>query len=496
MEEKLKEIKHFERRSETVTKPVVQGPERSEYVIEDDTPKILEKIDEYTIMQQLIEWGHQGLAEESNLREFSMNVRDGVFRALKDDGRQSNKRLMLEDPWLFEEPNSVAGFNDSNKLYEAQKEIGGLIKRLHILRVADEEKERELKILREADKEKDREIKILQKDNKRLMNAMTEKDAKLGKREKNRVYNEKKYNDLEGSVRKSQERVESQSIKITKMQTETDGLRGNLVEAKNQLKNAREESANAKRKQAAAEKRCEAHKRSLVDAEKTRLDEQAIHASCLQNMEEAHEGIIQRKCDEVEGLRKRIEEKETMDAVKAAADAAEAKGIVKCTVEEIDAWEKEYDEKESAFLRECAYFVPKLTKEAQFAWSFDHNAAYIHLKEIYDKIRTAQQKTDKWCSSMNKGMYFCETAWEKHFVLRLRVNQLYLDTLDVETNLHVFEPSFSEAQIEVAMKITGKCREFYYDLQQKFEDDFSKVDDAKNGGRLIRKLGDFADAAE
>ena len=55
------------------------------------------------------------------------------------------------------------------------------------------------------------------------MNAMTEKDVLLGKREKKRVYNEKKYNDLEGSVRKFQERVESQSIKITKMQTETDG---------------------------------------------------------------------------------------------------------------------------------------------------------------------------------------------------------------------------------------------------------------------------------
>ena len=97
---------------------------------------------------------------------------------------------------------------------------------------------------------------------------------------------------------------------------------------------------------------------------------------------------------------------------------------------------------------------------------------------------------------MNKSIYFCETAWEKHFVLKLRVNQLYLDTLDVETNLQVFDPSFSEAQIEVAMKITEKCRECYYDLQQKLEDDFSKVDDAKNGGRLIRKVGDFADAAE
>ena len=152
-----------------------------------------------------------------------------------------------------------------------------------------------------------------------------------------------------------------------------------------------------------------------MDAEKTRLDDQAIHASCLQNMEEAHEGIIQRKCDEVEGLRKRIEEKETIDAVKAAADAAEAKGIVKYTVEEIDAWEKEYDEKESAFLRECTYFVPKLTKEAQLAWSCDREVAHIHLKEISDKIRTAHQKTDKWCSSMNKSMYFCETAWEKNF---------------------------------------------------------------------------------
>jgi len=68
MEEKLKENEHFKRGSETVTKPVVQGSERSEYVIEDDTPKILEKIDEYTIMQQLIEWGQQGLAEEGNLR--------------------------------------------------------------------------------------------------------------------------------------------------------------------------------------------------------------------------------------------------------------------------------------------------------------------------------------------------------------------------------------------------------------------------------------------
>ena len=177
MEEKLKEIKHFERRSETVTKPVVQGPERSEYVMEGDTEKISEKIDAYTIMQQLIEWGQQGLAEEGNLREFSMNVRDGVFRALKDDGRQSNKRLMLENPWLFEEPNSVAGFNDSNKLYEAQKEIGKLIKKSHdkqeeniMLREVEktvqrraEEAEKQVAKLREDDEKKQHELNVLQK---------------------------------------------------------------------------------------------------------------------------------------------------------------------------------------------------------------------------------------------------------------------------------------------------------------------------------------------
>ena len=81
-------------------------------------------------------------------------------------------------------------------------------------------------------------------------------------------------------------------------------------------------------------------------------------------------------------------------------------------------------------------------------------------------------------------------------MLKLRVNQLYQDAWDVEMNLYVVKPSLSKTQIEMALKITTKCRMFYHELQQKFEDDFSKVDDAKNGGRLIRKVGDFADAAE
>ena len=114
------------------------------------------------------------------------------------------------------------------------------------------------------------------------------------------------------------------------------------------------------------------------------------------------------------------------------------------------------------------------------------------MEEVYNKVRTAHRKTNDWCSSIN----FRETAWEKNFVLKLRVNQLYQDAWDVETNLYVVTPSLSEAQIEMALKITEKCRMFSYERQQKFEDDFSKVDDAKNGGRLIRKVGGFADAAE
>jgi len=99
------------------------------------------------------------------------------MNALKDDGRQSNKRLMLENPWLFEEPNSVARFNDSNKLYEAQKEIGKLIKKSHdkqeeniMLREVEktvqrraEEAEKQVAKLREDDEKKQHELNVLQK---------------------------------------------------------------------------------------------------------------------------------------------------------------------------------------------------------------------------------------------------------------------------------------------------------------------------------------------
>ena len=93
-------------------------------------------------------------------------------------------------------------------------------------------------------------------------------------------------------------------------------------------------------------------------------------------------------------------------------------------------------------------------------------------------------------------MRFGATAREKHFVLKLKVNSSWNDVNKVEINLYGAEPSFSEAQITVLMKIIGKYHSFYYDMLRKFEHDFSKIDDAKNGGGLIRKVGDSADVAE
>ena len=53
-----------------------------------------------------------------------------------------------------------------------------------------------------------------------------------------------------------------------------------------------------------------------------RLDDQAMHASCVKNTEakeEEHKGIIQRKCQEIEALKISIEEKETRAADENAA---------------------------------------------------------------------------------------------------------------------------------------------------------------------------------
>ena len=336
MEEKLKENEHFERRSETVTKPVVQGSERSEYVIEDDTPKILEKIDEYTIMQQLIEWGQQGLAEEGNLREFSMNVRDGVFRALKDDGRQSNKRLMLENPWLFEEPNSVAGFNDSNKLYEVQKEIGKLIKKSHdkqeeniMLREVEktvqrraEEAEKQVAKLREDDEKKQHELNVLQNEIKNLRSVISKKGEKIMKLEKHNA------KILEENVASR----EAQRVALRRAQAKRDATskkqsakNENLQKVNNELKKKIKEinmsRENEQALNAAAMKSLEEKLVAKMTVEKE------DHTANVKIMEgkygeltikvEELEKDLQRKCEVIEVFQQTTEEKENMDTTKA-----------------------------------------------------------------------------------------------------------------------------------------------------------------------------------
>ena len=336
MEEKLKENEHFERRSETVTKPVVQGSERSEYVIEDDTPKILEKIDEYTIMQQLIEWGQQGLAEEGNLREFSMNVRDGVFRALKDDGRQSNKRLMLENPWLFEEPNSVAGFNDSNKLYEVQKEIGKLIKKSHdkqeeniMLREVEktvqrraEEAEKQVAKLREDDEKKQHELNVLQNEIKNLRSVISKKGEKIMKLENHNA------KILEENVASK----EAQRVALRRAQAKRDATskkqsakNENLQKVNNELKKKIKEinmsRENEQALNAAAMKSLEEKLVAKMTVEKE------DHTANVKIMEgkygeltikvEELEKDLQRKCEVIEVFQQTTEEKENMDTTKA-----------------------------------------------------------------------------------------------------------------------------------------------------------------------------------
>ena len=75
---------------------------------------------------------------------------------------------MLENQWLFEEPNSVAGFNDSNELYGSQKEIGKLNKRLHDMQIQLEKEEKGYIMLREADKTDQRRAEEAEKQMSKL----------------------------------------------------------------------------------------------------------------------------------------------------------------------------------------------------------------------------------------------------------------------------------------------------------------------------------------
>ena len=133
------------------------------------------------------------------VREVKVTQAGGVNAIINDE------RYLHENSWLFEDPNSVVGFNDSNKLHESHKEIGKLIKRLNDIQknVEEEEKEnimlresektaqrrteeaeKQVAKLREADEKKQDEMKILQNEIKNLRSAISKKEEKFMKLEK------------------------------------------------------------------------------------------------------------------------------------------------------------------------------------------------------------------------------------------------------------------------------------------------------------------------
>ena len=105
-------------------------------------------------------------------------AKNGCVNAIINDGR-----YLHENPMLFEDPKSVAGFNDSNKLQESQKELGKLNKRLHYTQKQAGKAEKENITLREADKAAKRnvtrKINVLQNDIKNLRSAVSKKEEKL-----------------------------------------------------------------------------------------------------------------------------------------------------------------------------------------------------------------------------------------------------------------------------------------------------------------------------
>uniref|UniRef100_A0A6U3SNQ7 Uncharacterized protein n=1 Tax=Octactis speculum TaxID=3111310 RepID=A0A6U3SNQ7_9STRA len=115
------------------------------------------------------------------VREVKITKRGDVITIIDDE------RWMHENPWLFEEPNSVAGFNDLNKLQEsqalqdAQKEIGKHIQRAHDMQKQAEKAEKENATLREADKATQSKMEILQNDNKNLRGMLSKKEEKIMK---------------------------------------------------------------------------------------------------------------------------------------------------------------------------------------------------------------------------------------------------------------------------------------------------------------------------
>ena len=197
---------------------------------------------------------------------------------------------MHENPWLFEEPNPVAGFNDLNKLQEsqealqdAQKEIGKHIQRSHDMQKQAEKAEKETAVkLREADEERQHELEALKNEINNLRSAVSKKGEKLLKLEKH-------------NAKVMEESVASKET-LRKVQAESGARIQKLSQT---IENLREEN--------------KALKKEIHDISKSKVNDQAIQTAVVESQKERfaakmkvqQEGyalILQRKCEDMEKL--------------------------------------------------------------------------------------------------------------------------------------------------------------------------------------------------
>ena len=235
------------------------------------------------------------------VREVKITQRGDVITIIDDE------RWMHENPWLFEEPNSVAGFNDLNKLQEsqalqdAQKEIGKHIQRAHDMQKQAEKAEKETAVkLREADEERQHERQVLKNEINNLRSEVSKKGEKLLKLEKHNA----KLMEESVASKDTLRKVQAGSVARIQKQSQT-------------IENLRDEKR--------------ALKKEILDINKSKVNDQAIQAATVESQkerfaaemkvqQESYASILQRKCEEIEVLQQTIEEKEIRDTVMAAVD--------------------------------------------------------------------------------------------------------------------------------------------------------------------------------
>jgi len=272
-------------------------------------------------------------ATRKRVREVKISQDGGVntISTIMDD-----ERWMLENPRLFEESNSVAGFNDLNKLQEsqealqeAQNEIGKLIQRLHDMQKAEktaqrraEESEKQVAKLREVDEKRRFELTALKNEINNYRSLVSKKEEKATKLEKRiakaleeRVASEEA---LRVALRKAQaERDATSKKKSAKIE--------NLQKGNNELqKKINEINTSRENEQALNDAVMKSQEEKLVAKMKV---EQEDHTASVKIMEGKQEELtikaeeleknLQRKCEEIEVLQLIIEEKENMDTTKA-----------------------------------------------------------------------------------------------------------------------------------------------------------------------------------